>query len=277
MSSTPIRDVENKVAIVTGGHRGIGLSTAKRLASGGAKVIIADLEGVDLDGALKQVAELGEATVCPVDIASEASVKELIVFAQDTYGRIDILDNNAAYAGSATDVDVVTMDVDEWDKVFAINGRGTMLMCKHVIPAMIANGGGSIINISSGTAMAANLYQTAYGCSKAAVNTMTKYIATQYGSQGVRCNAIGAGLIRTEKLAATMPEPMQEVYRNAKLIPRLGRPEDIAEMVAFLGSDRSQWITGQVYAVDGGFLAQSPQLQTEKALLAQMHMSVGDE
>jgi NAD(P)-dependent dehydrogenase (short-subunit alcohol dehydrogenase family) len=168
------------------------------------------------------------------------------------------------------------MDVEEWDKVFAINSRGTMLMCKHVIPVMIANGGGSIINISSGTALAANMYQTAYGCSKAAINTMTKYIATQYGAQGVRCNAISAGLIKTEKLAASMPEPMQEVYRGAKLIPRLGKPEDIAEMVAFLGSDRSQWVTGQVYAVDGGFLAQSPQLQAEKALMAQMQLAVGD-
>lgn len=277
MSQSPIRDVENKIAIVTGSHRGIGLATAKRLASGGAKVILADVAGVDLDGAVAQVAAVGEAVGCTVDIANEQSVKALMAFAQDTYGRVDILDNNAAYVGSATDIDIVTMDVDEWDKVFAVNVRGTMLMCKHVIPLMIANGGGSIINISSGTAVSANLYQTAYGCSKGAINTMTKYIATQYGGQGVRCNAVAAGLIKTEKLAATMPEPMQAVYLGAKLIPRLGSPEDIAEMVAFLGSDRSPWITGQVYAVDGGILAQSPQLQSEKALMAQMQMSVGDQ
>ncbi|MFA7554687.1 MAG: SDR family oxidoreductase [Spongiibacteraceae bacterium] len=276
MFNSNFRDVEGKVALVTGAHRGIGLSTAKRLASGGAKVIMADLSGVDLAGAVAQVAEFGEVLSCNVNISDEASVKELVAFAMDTAGRVDILDNNAAYAGSATDVDIATMDVDEWDKVFAINTRGTMLMCKHVINAMITTGGGSIVNISSGTAQVANMYQSAYGCSKAAINTMTKYIATQYGAQGVRCNAIAAGLIKTEKLAATMPEPMQEVYRGAKLIPRLGKPEDIAEMVAFLGSDRSEWITGQIYAVDGGFLAQSPQLQSEQALLAQMQMSLGD-
>ena len=276
VSKSNFRDVEGKVALVTGAHRGIGLCTAKRLVSGGAKVIMADLPGVDLASAVAEVAELGEVSSFDVNIAEEASVKALVAFAMETEGRIDILDNNAAYAGSATDVDIATMDVDEWDKVFAINTRGTMLMCKHVVNSMLLTGGGSIINISSGTGSVANMYQSAYGCSKAAVNTMTKYIATQYGEQGIRCNAIAAGLIKTEKLAATMPEPMQEVYRGAKLVPRLGKPEDIAEMVAFLGSDRSEWITGQIYAVDGGFLAQSPQLQSEKALLAQMQMSVGD-
>ena len=266
VSKSNFRDVEGKVALVTGAHRGIGLCTAKRLVSGGAKVIMADLPGVDLASAVAEVAELGEVSSFDVNIAEEASVKALVAFAMETEGRIDILDNNAAYAGSATDVDIATMDVDEWDKVFAINTRGTMLMCKHVVNSMLLTGGGSIINISSGTGSVANMYQSAYGCSKAAVNTMTKYIATQYGEQGIRCNAIAAGLIKTEKLAATMPEPMQEVYRGAKLVPRLGKPEDIAEMVAFLGSDR----------LDGGFLAQSPQLQSEKALLAQMQMSVGD-
>lgn len=277
MDNQNFRDLDNKVALITGAQRGVGLATAIRLARGGAKVVMADLPNVDIASAAATVAQHGEVSHHGVDIADEASVKDLIAFTLDTYGRLDILDNNAARQGLREDVDVLSMEQAVWDSVFAVNARGTMLMCKHGIAAMSQSGGGSIINISSGTALAGNLYQTAYACTKGAINTLTKYIATQYASVGIRCNALALGLIETEKLKESLPQEMRDLYTSYKLIPRLGKPEDIAEMVAFLGSDRTPWITGQIYGVDGGFFAKAPQVTGEVKMMQDMQLSVGGE
>jgi NAD(P)-dependent dehydrogenase (short-subunit alcohol dehydrogenase family) len=274
MNSTA-RDFDNKVVIITGAQQGIGLETAKHFCANGAKVVMADLPGSIIAESAAQVASLGEVRHCHVDISSEQSVRSLVEFTLDTFGRLDILDNNAARQGLAEDDKVLEMDPDLWDSVFAVNGRGTMLMCKHAIGAMLKSGGGSIVNLSSGTSLAGQVYQTAYGCSKAAVNALTMYVATQYGSQGIRCNAIALGLVKTEALAKGMPEVLQQVYTDHKLVPRLGSPKDIAEMVGFLSSDRAQWITGQVYSVDGGYFAHGPQVADELKLMAQTGAHVG--
>jgi NAD(P)-dependent dehydrogenase (short-subunit alcohol dehydrogenase family) len=274
MNSTA-RDFDNKVVIITGAQQGIGLETAKHFCANGARVVMADLPGSVIAESAAQVASLGEVRHCHVDIASEQSVKSLVEFTLDHFGRLDILDNNAARQGLAQDDKVLDMDPDVWDSVFAVNTRGTMLMCKHGIKAMLATGGGSIVNISSGTSLAGQVYQTAYACSKAAVNALTMYVATQYGKQGIRCNAIALGLVMTEALARGMPEDFQQLYIDNKLVPRLGKPKDIAEMVGFLSSDRAQWITGQVYSVDGGFFAHGPQMAGELELMAQTGEHVG--
>jgi NAD(P)-dependent dehydrogenase (short-subunit alcohol dehydrogenase family) len=239
------------VAIVTGAASagGIGAATARVLAEAGARVVLADLAGGDLEqtgGAL--AADGFDAASCVVDIADERSVEALIGFAVRKFGRLDILDNNAASQGHSEDGLVESMSVALWDKVMNVNARGTMLMCKHALPAMIRGGGGSIINISSGTAVAGDFFATAYAASKAAVNTLTKYVATQYGAKGIRCNAIVAGLVATTTLRRTMPTAMQEIIRQHTLTQRLGDPRDIAEMVGFLASDRAKFITGQIYA-----------------------------
>lgn len=268
--STPIpQDLDGKVAIVTGALRGIGFETAKRLAQGGARVIAADLASDDFDASVSQLQQYGEVLGKSTDIGDEASVRELMKFTIDNCGRLDAIDNNAAVTGGG-DGDVLSMDVDVWDRTFAVNARGTMLMCKHGIAAMIDNGGGSIINISSGTSMAGQLYTTAYACTKGAINTLTKYVATQYGSKGIRCNALALGLVMTERLAESMPEAFQQLYTDNKLVGRLGKPSDVAEMVAFLASDRSAWITGEVYGVNGGFFAHGPTLDSELKMLAAM-------
>jgi NAD(P)-dependent dehydrogenase (short-subunit alcohol dehydrogenase family) len=272
------QELNGKVAIITGagGVGGIGAQTAQVLAKSGARVVLADLPKSRLEettGALQ--ADGFDVAHHAVDISNEESVQALISFTRQKYGRLDILDNNAASQGQAEDREVGSMSVELWDHLMAVNARGTMLMCKHAVPAMIAGGGGSIINISSGTSAAGDFYATAYAVSKGAINTLTKYVATQYGAQGVRCNALIVGLINTPTLQATLPPQLQEIFRSHKLVQRLGKPQDIAEMVAFLGSDRSAFITGQLLPVDGGFYAHTPTTVQMMELFAKMQAGGG--
>ncbi|HEY3851541.1 MAG TPA: SDR family oxidoreductase [Steroidobacteraceae bacterium] len=266
-------DLNGRVAIVTGagGRGGIGECTARALAEAGARVVLADLGESKLEETTAALLGQGhDVAHCATDISSERSVEALIRFAREKYGRIDILDNNAASQGQPEDRDLVSMPVELWDHIMGVNARGAMLMCKHVLPVMIDGGGGSIINISSGTSIAGDFFATAYAASKGAVNTLTRYVATQYGSQGIRCNALVLGLIATPVLERAMPEPIREIFQNAKLVGRLGDPKDVAEMVVFLASGRSSFITGQLLPVDGGFYAHTPTTVPMTQLLAQM-------
>jgi NAD(P)-dependent dehydrogenase (short-subunit alcohol dehydrogenase family) len=269
----PTGDLRGRVAIVTGagGEGGIGECTARLLAEAGARVVLADLAHSKLEATAAALIKEGlDAAHCHTDIADERSVESLIRFTQQKYGRLDILDNNAASQGQAEDREVASMPVELWDRIMAVNARGTMLACKHALPLMLAGGGGSIINISSGTSMAGDFFATAYAASKGAINTLTRYVATQYGPRGIRCNALVLGLIATPVLKATMPEPLREIFRDNKLTGRLGEPRDVAEMVVFLASDRSRYITGQLLPVDGGFYAHTPTSAPVQALIKKM-------
>jgi NAD(P)-dependent dehydrogenase (short-subunit alcohol dehydrogenase family) len=266
-------ELRGRVALVTGagGEGGIGAYTARLLAQAGARVVLADLASSELEQTASSLQSDGyEVAHCVADISDERSVESLMRFTQRTYGRLDILDNNAASQGQPEDRDVASMSVELWDHIMGVNARGTMLACKHALPLMIAGGGGSIINISSGTSTAGDFFATAYAASKGAINTFTRYVATQYGSRGIRCNALVLGLIATPVLKAVMPEPLREIFRDNKLTGRLGEPRDVAEMVVFLASDRSAFITGQLLPVDGGFYAHTPTTVPMNALLAKM-------
>lgn len=266
-------ELKGKVAIVTGAGNagGVGEATSRLLAEQGARVVLADLPGGPLEATTKSLRDRGLDVVAhPTDISQELQVKALIAFTKDTYGRLDILDNNAASQGHREDTTIGDMDVALWDKVFAVNARGAMLMCKHALPLMIAGGGGSIINISSGTSIAGDAFASAYAASKGAVNTLTKYVAAQYGAQGVRCNALVLGLITTPALAQGLPPPMLEVFLAHSLTGKLGKPIDVAQMVAFLASERAAFITGQLLPVDGGFYAHTPTTVQVAELIAKM-------
>jgi len=267
------KDLNGRVAIVTGagGKGGIGECTARLLAESGARVVLADLITSKLEETAASLIKDGhDVSHCATDISDERSVESLIRFTRQKHGRLDILDNNAASQGQAEDREVTSMSVELWDHIMGVNARGAMLMCKHALPIMIAAGGGSIINISSGTSMAGDFFATAYAASKGAVNTFTRYVATQYGARGIRCNALVLGLIATPVLKAVMPEPLREIFRDNKLVGRLGEPRDVAEMVVFLASDRSRFITGQLLPIDGGFFAHTPTTAPVAALLAKM-------
>ena len=256
-------NLEGKVAIVTGASLrdagdNIGSVTATLLAAAGAAVVAAD---IDAEGA-ERVAERirgdgGKVISCGVDISSEDAVRAMVATTVEEFGGIDILHNNATLV-SGDDIDPVTMSADVWDRIMAVNTRGAMLCCKHAIPVMIGRGGGSIVNTSSGSGLSGDLQRTAYGASKAAVNMFTQYVATIYGKHGIRCNAVAPGLTLTAAAKQHIDADTQAMYLRHTLMPRLGRPDDIANAVLFLASDQSTFITGQIIAVDGGLNCHRP-------------------
>jgi NAD(P)-dependent dehydrogenase (short-subunit alcohol dehydrogenase family) len=256
--------LHDRVAIVTGAASGIGRASALRLSAEGAAIAIGDL---DLKGAEAVVAEIeaagGRGIALETDVSDESAFRNLIAAAVEAFGRLDILHNNAAALGSTSiggDNSIESLEVDVWDRTMAINTRSVMLGCKHAIPKMLEIGGGSIINTSSGAALLGGLTGTAYAASKAAVNCLTQYVATQYGKRGIRCNAILPGLIMTPAVATGMSQATVDMILDHHMTAEAGRPEDIAAMVAFLASDESRYVTGQLLRVDGGITSHAPTL-----------------
>jgi NAD(P)-dependent dehydrogenase (short-subunit alcohol dehydrogenase family) len=248
-----------KVAVVTGGGGGIGGATARKLAQEGAGVMVVD---IDVDSAERVVAGItaagGEAEVCRADLSEEDQVVGLFGSTISRFGRVDVLHNNAALTDSDfldRDTQVTDLALEVWERTFAVNLRSQMLTCKHAVPEMLRNGGGSIINMSSGASLKGDRTRTSYGVSKAGVNTLTMYVATSHGKQGIRANTIVPGLIITEAVRAHLNEKILVGLGKATLTPYLGQPDDIADLVVFLASDESRYITGQMIAIDGGMSA----------------------
>jgi NAD(P)-dependent dehydrogenase (short-subunit alcohol dehydrogenase family) len=255
-------DLDGRIAIVTGAGTvgGIGWESARALAELGARVVVADLPGSPLEEAVQELKAAGHEVVAHhVDISDETEVAALMRFTVDQFGTIDILDNNAAATYlTRDDVEVVNASADVWDKTFAVNVRGTMLMCKHALVPMLAQRRGSIINIMSDLALTGDLANVAYAASKAGIGALTRHIATIYGDRGVRCNAVAPGLTNTPQMGKSLPPEIVRLIEDACVIPRLGRSVDIANMVAFLATDRADYVTGQVISVDGGLLMHLP-------------------
>jgi NAD(P)-dependent dehydrogenase (short-subunit alcohol dehydrogenase family) len=252
-----VSKLNERVAVVTGSASGIGECVVRTLADRGARVVVADID--DANG--RRVAgEIGEAAIAvEVDVSVPEQVQAMIDRAISAFGRVDILHNNAV-GGSPGDSDVVHMDLDAWDRAMTVNLRGYLLGCRAVLPHMLERGSGVIVNTSSNSALAGDLTRTAYGVSKAGINTLTTYVATQYGRFGIRCNAISPGLVMTPKMEAAEYLSVQEreIYQLSHLTPRFAYPQDIANAVAFLASDDAEMINGQIVSVDGGMLAHTP-------------------
>jgi NAD(P)-dependent dehydrogenase (short-subunit alcohol dehydrogenase family) len=257
-------DLRGKVTVVTGGATGIGAATARTLARYGASVVVA---GHRKDGAEAVAQEIrssgGLAVGVGVEVTDEDTVAAMVGAAVTEFGGVDALFNNAAGTREDTmgsDLDVVNVPIAVWDLTMAINLRGPFLCCKYAIPEMLRRGGGSIVNSSSAAGLAAERTRVAYGVSKAGLHGLTRHVANAYGKQNIRCNAIALGMIITDAGSKHVPPPMLKRLEDHNALPRLGRTDDVAEIVAYLFSDAGSFVTGAVIPVDGGFTSHLPAL-----------------
>lgn len=243
----------DKAGIVTGAGQGIGRAIALSYAREGARVVVADFneemgsETVDLIEAAG-----GQALFVHGDVSREESVKALVDTAVASFGRLDIACNSAAVSRGSGPIHEYERSV--FDQTLEMCLTNTWLCMKYEIAAMLATGGGAIVNISSNSSLRGQAYNTAYAAAKGGVNVLTKSSAAEYGALGIRINAVSPGVIRTpgvEKYFEEQPE-IAEGLKKAAVMNRLGEPEEIAEAVTFLSSDRASFITGQLLSVDGG-------------------------
>lgn len=250
--------LEQKVVIVTGAATGIGHGTAGVLARQGARVVLADIDAAGAEEAAEELRQAGLTAVsCAVDVVSEDSVAEVVGFAMTTFGRLDGAFNNAAIRGP----EVLTHDIDtaDWERTLSVNLTGTWLCMKHEIPAMLASGGGAIVNTSSGAGLVGLENAAPYVASKHAVIGITRTAALEYARANLRVNAICPAVIRTPMVDTFIdgdPE-VQATWDSMQPIGRMGRPEEVGSAVAFLLSDASALVTGSTLAVDGGLFAQA--------------------
>jgi NAD(P)-dependent dehydrogenase (short-subunit alcohol dehydrogenase family) len=247
--------LEGKVALVTGGAGAIGAATCKRLAASGVRVAVIDIRGEAADKVAADIlADGGEAASFVADLNSEDAIVALVEAVLARFGRIDILHNNAAAIDAfEKDGTLLGLTSDVWDKTFSVNVRAPMLLCREVVPQMIENGGGVIINTSSGASELPSIEaRTAYGPSKAALETLTRYIAMQYGQQGIRANAILPGAVLTPGMKEMYTPDQLDAIISRTMLRRFNMPEDIAAMVHFLVSDDARQVTGELIRVDGG-------------------------
>ena len=256
------RNLDGKVAVITGGAGAIGTATARRLASRGASIAVADIrEAPAFELADRLKAEGVAAKAFKVNLVHEEEIQALAAGVIDAFGRIDILHNNAAInLQDAEGGDRTLLDVSAktWDKTFAVNVRGPMLLSKLAVRQMIAQidggvgDGGVIVNTSSGASQMPDEARIAYAASKAALETLTRYIAAQYGRYNIRCNAILPGVVLHAGMEAMFSAEQLDAMSARTMLRRPCRPDDIAAMVQFLVSDDARQITGELMRVNGG-------------------------
>ena len=237
--------MEGKVAIVTGASRGIGAAIARELAARGARVIAGYRTGADEAAALCN--EIGAVAV-QSDVSTMAGVLALVAAAGE---RIDVLVNNA---GTTRDGLLLRMADEDWDSVLRTNLDGTFRMCRAVSEVMLGQRSGSIVNVTSVSGIRGNAGQANYGASKAAVAAMSRALAKELAKRGVRVNCVAPGFIDTDMVKRMDPRVVEEVLKRIPM-QRLGLPEEVAKVVAFLASDDARYITGQEWVIDGGLTA----------------------
>ncbi len=247
--------LEGKVALITGAAAGLGRVAAERFAAEGATVVIADtVDGRETVDAIEVAGGAAMAVAC--DVTDEEQVRQAVAAAVDTYGGLHVLYNNAGVM-LGDDDDPVTTPIEVYERTMDINVKGVLLGCRHGIPALLASGGGSVINVASFVAhMGAATPQIAYTASKGAVLAMTREIAVVYARRGVRANALCPGPIMTPLLAKFLSDDARRQRRLVHIpMGRFGEPLEIANGALFLASDESSWMTGQSLIIDGGITA----------------------
>ncbi|MES2719199.1 MAG: 3-oxoacyl-[acyl-carrier-protein] reductase [Pseudomonadota bacterium] len=241
--------LKNKVSIITGAAQGIGLATALKFAEEGATVIVCDMKPAGVDAALAMVRARGaQAQGYAVNVTDRGAIDAMVAAVKEHYGHIDVLVNNA---GITKDARLQKMTLEQFDAVIDVNLRGVFHASQAVLPTMVAQGSGVILNASSVVGIYGNFGQTNYAASKFGVIGFTKTWSRELGPKGIRVNAVAPGFVETPILA-TIPDKVLQQMREQVPLHRLGKPEEIANVYAFLASDEASYVNGAVIEVSGG-------------------------
>jgi NAD(P)-dependent dehydrogenase (short-subunit alcohol dehydrogenase family) len=253
-----------KTALVTGAARGIGLAAAKRFLADGWQVALLDIDGENLQRTFKALAKPDVTLAITCDVADRDGVSAAIAAIKERFGRLDALVNNA---GIAIFKPILDVSYEDWQRVLAVNLTGPFLCTQAAAPLMRDSGGGAVVNITSISGLRASTLRTAYGTSKAGLAHLTKQQAAELASLGIRVNAVAPGPVDTAMAKAVHTPEIRADYHDHMPLNRYGLEEELAEVIYFLCSDHSSYITGQELAVDGGFEATGiglPTLRAEK-------------